>query len=184
MKALTLLHGIAVAAALTAVSLPLRWLCLFLLPPGVSGLAFWGILTGSYIAILLARAGRRPGRLAVGAGCGLLLAFGAALLPMELAAFVFGATLLIWATRTIYFHPTLTGAAKDLVISLLAFGLLGWTFQISTSVLTGVWVYFLAQAAIALVSVPGERSETKVKQEPDRFAEARRSAEEALGQIM
>jgi hypothetical protein len=87
----------------------------------------------------------------------------------------------LWTIRSFNNYNSIGQSLMDLVISIFATLFALWTLSHTTSLITSLWAFFLAQSLVALIT-----DETKQQEhlKPDRFSEAVSSAEMALKRIV
>jgi hypothetical protein len=183
----TLLEGVLVALVL---SLSVNPLVVFVQLVTGSLLA-WKIavivLAYTYMCYLLARSGRRSGRMTLG-----LLA-----LTVLLASLVFNlrfATLLLlcvtlmWAMRSFAYSRSLVSAVLQGGVCILGGGAALMVYGHSGSLALALWSFFLVQAAFVLIPAQFLRrstapSGTTLGDAPDDFGRAYHAAEQALERL-
>lgn len=93
---------------------------------------------------------------------------------------------LIWLVRTLYVHSDLRAAVADLGLSALSLVFAVWALRRTESFFLGSWCFFLIQAMhVAIPTWLANRAPHAGAEDlpEDRFAEAHRSAQEALKRL-
>ena len=181
-----LIEGIAVALVLSLICLPLGMFISLLTTGFQTAKLVIALLTLAYICYLLKRSDSRVGRVTLGA----LSAFGllsAALFHFSLLDMVFISVGIIWAVRSLCYYSSLLMAVVDACLCILGVGFALWVYMATTSVALATWAFFLAQAVFVFIprrmtKRPDLRSTTGSR--IDRFDQAAKSAEAALGVII
>jgi hypothetical protein len=187
MRRPTLLEGILVALVLSLSVSPL----VVFVQLAVGGLLAWKlgvvVLAYSYMCYLLARSGRRSGRVTLG-----LLA-----LTVLLVSLVFNlrfptilllCVTLMWAVRSFAYSRSLVSALLQGGVYVLGCGAALIVYGNSGSLALAIWSFFLVQAAFVLIpaqcmhrlATPGGTTRGGT---PDGFGQAYHAAEQALERL-
>ena len=184
----TLLEGVLVALILSLSVSPL----VVFVQLAIGSLLAWKIvvmvLAYTYMCYLLARGGRRSGRVTLG-----LLA-----LTVLLASLVFNlrfptllllCVTLLWAVRSFAYSRSLVSAGLQGGVCVLGCGAALMVYGHRSSMALAIWSFFLVQAAFVLIPAQFMRrstapSGTTLGDAPDGFGRAYYAAEQALERLM
>jgi hypothetical protein len=136
-------------------------------------------LSLAYVLFLLARSGRRRGRLSLlVVWCFAALAI--ALLCPTLLSMSAAHLTIVWLARALLFHTSLLTALADLVLSALSLAAGCWALLVTGSLFASLWSLCLVQATCALLPGSAGRAPRIDGGHEQRFAAAARAAEQAL----
>ena len=142
------------------------------------------LLAGGYLLSLIHRGEASVG-LPSAIVCWLLASIALGFFAVDFPAYVAANTALIWLTRTLLIHRSISGAVFDAVISAAAFVTAALALDQTNSAFLAVWSFFLTQAL--LVWMPGPLSLRIARLKPEynqAFARAERQAEAALDHLI
>jgi hypothetical protein len=183
----TLLEGVLVALVLSlsvsplvvivrlAVGSPLAWKMV------VVGIAY------AYICYLLARSGRRSGRVTLGLLA--LMALLASLMGnLRLPTVLLLCVMLIWALRSFAYSRSLVSAVLQGVVCILGCGAALMVYGRNGSLALALWSFFLVQATFVLIPAhyrrrPAPSGGVTPGGATDGFARAYQAAEQALERL-
>lgn len=136
-----------------------------------------------YIVQLIALSGERVGAVTTmtvwTVASAALLWVGPPLIFYLLAHIVF-----IWLIRSLYFYSSILPSLADLGLSLLSFSAAVWAAQHTGNVFLSFWCFFLVQALWSAIPLYSKDRRMTQPVNDDRFQEAYRSAEAALGRLL
>jgi len=168
------LVGAAFAASLT-----------FVLPASAVYRAVVAGLGLAYVLHRLSHATERVGRIVtVGVWCAAAITIWVVAPPF--AVYVAVHACLIWLVRVFYVHSDLRGGLADLGLSVMSLVFAVWALRRTESFFLGAWCFFLIQAMYVAIPywlakrVPHGSADDLPE---DRFAQAHRSAQEALKRL-
>jgi hypothetical protein len=183
----TLLEGILVALVLSLSVSPL----VVFVQLAVGGLLAWKlgvvVLAYSYMCYLLARSGRRSGRVTLG-----LLALTVLLVSLvfnlRFPAILLLCVTLMWAVRSFAYSRSLVSAVLQGGVCVLGCGAALIGYGHSRSLALAIWSFFLVQAAFVFIPAQFIRrsatpSGTTLGGAPDGFGLAYDAAEQALERL-
>lgn len=185
MKRITLLEGIAVAAALAGIGLAasfiLSWL--FAWPTALKANIAW--LTLLYLGYLFYNSGLSAGKVILSTGSAILLSLVVFLLdtPGGMATVAAG---MIGLLRALLFASGVLGALAHLILCLLGAGCAGYVLHTNGGLGLAVWSFFLAQAPWVLLPrrTAAQRPPSDYSRDVERFERAHANADAALKQML
>ncbi len=138
-----------------------------------------------YILYLLRHSGIRLGRITtLLAWLSITVATAWAGPPLMLYVLIHVA--MIWLVRSLYFYSSLLPALADLGLNAVAVAAVVWATVQSGSLLLALWCFFLLQAMFVAIPRNMNKSSSQARgeeAEPDRFAQAHRTAQSALRKL-
>jgi hypothetical protein len=143
------------------------------------------VLGSGSVGIALRHSRVSSGRI-VAAPLWLGVAIGIWLTPLPIAAYVGSHVLLAWLVRAALRYTSIVAALVYLGVSMLACAVAAWAALRTGSPLLAFWCFFLVQALDAAIPDSPWRRAGKQHTHPrsgDRFEEAHRAAEAALGAL-
>src|SRR5262245_2917295 len=184
----TLLEGVLVALVL---SLSVNPLVVFV-QLAIGSLLAWKmvvmIIAYTYICYLLARSGRRSGRVTLGL-LALTVLLASLLFNLRLPTILLLCVTLMWAMRSFAYSRSLVSAGLQGGVYVLGWGAALMVYGHSGSLALAIWSFFLVQAAFVLIPAQFLRrsaapSDTTLGSAPDGFGRAYHAAEQALERLM
>jgi hypothetical protein len=92
--------------------------------------------------------------------------------------------LLIWLVRSLYFYSSTLPSIGDLALSLLSLSAAVWAAMQTGNVFLSFWCFFLMQALWSAIPRQLKSHQPEMLPTNDRFQEAYRNAEVAVGKIL
>ena len=187
MRRPTLLEGILVALVLSLSVSPL----VVFVQLAVGGLLAWKlgvvVLAYSYMCYLLARSGRRSGRVTLGL-LALTVLLTSLVCNLRFPTILLLGVTLMWAVRSFAYSRSLVSALLQGGVYVLGCGAALIVYGNSGSLALAIWSFFLVQAAFVLIpaqcmhrsATPGG---TTLGGTPDGFGQAYHAAEQALERL-
>lgn len=137
----------------------------------------------AYILYLLRASDERLGRVVALSGW-LLITVVTAWMGPPLVLYLLIHVGMIWLVRALYFYSSLMPALADLGLNALAMAAVVWATVQSGSLMLALWCFFLVQALFVLLPwEPGRAHGSTTTTDPDKFEQARRSAQTALRKL-
>ena len=183
----TLLEGILVALVLSLSLSPL----VVLVQLSVGSLLAWKMgvmaMAYTYICYLLARSGRRSGRVTLGL-LTLMVLLAGLIGNLRFATILLLGVTLIWGIRSFAYSRSLVSTVLQGGVCGLGCGAALMVYGHSGSLALAIWSFFLVQAAFVLIPAPGtHRPATPLGATPggapDGFGRAYHAAEQALERL-
>ena len=183
----TLLEGVLVALVLSLSVSPL----VVLVQLAIGSLLAWKmvaiVMAYTYMCYLLARSGRRSGRVTLGL-LALTILLVSLVLNLQFPTMLLLCVTLMWGIRSFAYSRSLVSAVLQGGVCVLGCGAALMVYGHSGSLALAIWSFFLVQAASVLIPAqcmrrPATPVGTTLGGTPDGFGCAYHAAEQALGRL-
>ena len=183
----TLLEGVLIALVLSLSVSPL----VVFVQLAIGSLLAWKIgamaVAYAYICYLLARSGRRSGRVTLGL-LALTVLLVSLVLHLRFPTLLLLCVALIWVIRSFAYSRSLVSAVLQGGVCVLGCGAALMMYGHSGSLALALWSFFLVQAAFVFIPAqcmrrPATPSTTTLGSAPDDFGRAYHAAEQALERL-
>jgi hypothetical protein len=184
----TLLEGVLVALVLSLSVSPL----VVFVQLAIGSLLAWKIavmgIAYTYMCYLLARSGRRSGRMTLGL-LALTVLLASLVFNLRLPTILLLCVMLMWAMRSFAYSRSLVSVVLQGVVCVLGCGAALMVYGHSRSLALAIWSFFLVQAAFVFIPAqfirrPATPGHATLGSAPDDFERAYHAAEQALERLM